>query len=267
MEYTKVQTALNHVKDAITTKLDAIKSDVTNVNNSVTNLPATLDSKFSALTSKVDGVKTDVAGVGSKVDAGVTTLGGKVDGALNIAKEDAAIARYFNVKSTKNIYAEIPFGSNSELITVRGKGTICGLDIRQLLDANHAIKLVVDGRAVEYHRWTMNSNPIGEQNWVMSCEDLVNYEVSNSYPYVFVFGFNQTGEFKKIGSDNSYAIRPYTVAEHLETEENFFKKTIKKNDRCVLLRGLKFKHYFSLEESGAPSAGGSPIKLIYRLDE
>ena len=80
MEYTKVQTALNHVKDAITTKLDAIKTDVTSVKNSVTNLPSTLDSKFSALTSKVDGVKTDVAGVGSKVDAGVTTLGGKVDG-------------------------------------------------------------------------------------------------------------------------------------------------------------------------------------------
>lgn len=60
MEYTKVQTALNHVKDAITTKLDSIKSDVTNVNNSVTNLPTTLDSKFSALTTKVDGAKTEI---------------------------------------------------------------------------------------------------------------------------------------------------------------------------------------------------------------
>ena len=78
MEYTKVQTALNHVKDAITTKLDAIKSDVTNVNNSVTNLPTTLDSKFSALTSKVDGVKTDVAGVGSKVDGAKTEIVNKI---------------------------------------------------------------------------------------------------------------------------------------------------------------------------------------------
>lgn len=74
MEYTKVQTALNHVKDALTTNLDAIKADVTNVNNSVTNLPTTLDSKFSALTSKVDGVKTDVAGVGSKVDGATNDI-------------------------------------------------------------------------------------------------------------------------------------------------------------------------------------------------
>ena len=79
MEYTKVQTALNHVKDAITTKLDAIKADVTNVNNSVTNLPTTLDSKFSALTSKVDGVKTDVVGVGSKVDGTKIEIKNSVD--------------------------------------------------------------------------------------------------------------------------------------------------------------------------------------------
>ena len=68
MDYTKVLSKIEHAKDALAKKLDAIKTDVTNVNNSVTNLPTTLDSKFSALTSKVDGVKTDVAGVGSKVD-------------------------------------------------------------------------------------------------------------------------------------------------------------------------------------------------------
>ena len=78
MEYTKVLSKLEHIKDALTTKLDAIKSDVTNVNNSVTNLPTTLDSKFSALTSKVDGVKTDVAGVGSKVDGAKTEIVNKI---------------------------------------------------------------------------------------------------------------------------------------------------------------------------------------------
>ena len=69
MEYTKVQTALNHVKDAIIAKIDKVDASVTSVKNSVTYLPTTLDSKFSALTTKVDGVKTVVAGVGSKVDA------------------------------------------------------------------------------------------------------------------------------------------------------------------------------------------------------
>lgn len=90
MEYTKVQTALNHVKDVIIAKIDKVDVSVTSVKNSVTNLPATLDSKFSALTTKVDGIKTDVAGVGSKVDevkndvsnvdTNVTDVGGKVDG-------------------------------------------------------------------------------------------------------------------------------------------------------------------------------------------
>lgn len=79
MEYTKVQTALNHVKDAIIAKIDKVDASVISVKNSVTNLPDTLDSKFRALTTKVDSVKTDVEGVGGKVDAGVTTLDGKIN--------------------------------------------------------------------------------------------------------------------------------------------------------------------------------------------
>ena len=78
MDYTKVQTALNHVKDAIIAKIDKVDASVTSVKNSVTNLPTTLDSKFSALTTKVDGVKTDVAGVGSKVDGAKTEIVNKI---------------------------------------------------------------------------------------------------------------------------------------------------------------------------------------------
>ena len=128
MEYTKVQTALNHVKDAITTKLDAIKSDVTNVNNSVTNLPTTLDSKFSALTSKVDGVKTDVAGVGSKVDAvksdvaktakstEVSNLGNKLTGEIKNSYLDLTKAQYKELNSK--------FDAKTDVISVDGSGEI-----------------------------------------------------------------------------------------------------------------------------------------------
>lgn len=128
MEYTKVQTALNHVKDAITTKLDAIKSDVTNVNNSVTNLPTTLDSKFSALTSKVDGVKTDVAGVGSKVDGvksdvektakstEVSNLGNKLTGEIKKSYLDLTKAQYKELNSK--------FDAKTDVISVAGSGEI-----------------------------------------------------------------------------------------------------------------------------------------------
>lgn len=86
MEYTKVQTALNHVKDAIIKKIDAVDASVTSVKNSVTNLPTTLDSKFSALTSKVDGVKTDVASVGGKVDGAKAEIKNSIDTVVSESK-------------------------------------------------------------------------------------------------------------------------------------------------------------------------------------
>lgn len=108
MDYTKVLSKIEHAKDALAKKLDSIKSDVTNVNNSVTNLPTTLDSKFSALTAKVDGVKTDVAGVGGKVDTVGSTLN-KVNqsvvrleddvNAMRLLPEETRPVKYFERKS------------------------------------------------------------------------------------------------------------------------------------------------------------------------
>ena len=128
MEYTKVQTALNHVKDAIIAKIDKVDASVTNVNNSVTNLPTTLDSKFSALTSKVDGVKTDVAGVGSKVDVvktelsktakstEVSNLGNKLTGEIKNSYLDLTKAQYKELNSK--------FDAKTDVISVDGSGEI-----------------------------------------------------------------------------------------------------------------------------------------------
>ena len=145
MDYTKVQTALNHVKDAITTKLDSIKSDVTNVNNSVTNLPTTLDSKFSALTSKVDGVKTDVAGVGSKVDGvksdvaktakstELSTLANNLTSEVKKSNLDLSKARYRELKSK--------FDAKVDVISVEGSGEVylIAVDSKQ-----HAVQVEVE---------------------------------------------------------------------------------------------------------------------------
>lgn len=137
MEYTKVLSALNRVKDALTTKLDAIKADVTNVNNSVTNLPTTLDSKFSALTSKVDGVKTDVAGVGSKVDGiksdvaktakstELSTLANNLTSEVKKSYLDLSKARYKEPESK--------FNAKVDVISVEGSGEVylVSIDARQ----------------------------------------------------------------------------------------------------------------------------------------
>lgn len=128
MEYTKVQTALNHVKDAIIAKIDKVDASVTSVKNSVTYLPTTLDSKFSALTTKVDGVKTVVAGVGSKVDAvksdvaktaksaDVSNLGNKLTGEIKKSYLDLTKAQYKELNSK--------FDAKTDVISVDGSGEI-----------------------------------------------------------------------------------------------------------------------------------------------
>ena len=60
MDYTKVLTALSHVKDAIEKKIDS-------VNTSVSGLPDTLDTQFTAVKNDVATVKTDVGSVKTDV--------------------------------------------------------------------------------------------------------------------------------------------------------------------------------------------------------
>lgn len=128
MEYTKVQTALNHVKDAIIAKIDKVDASVTSVKNSVTNLPTTLDSKFSALTSKVDGVKTDVAGVGSKVD------GVKTDVAKTAKSTELSTLANYLTSEVKKSYLDLSkarykepeskFNAKVDVISVEGSGEV-----------------------------------------------------------------------------------------------------------------------------------------------
>lgn len=75
MEYTKVLSALNRVKEAIEKKIDA-------VNTSVSGLPDTLDTQFTAVKNDISTVKTDVGVVDDKVttlDTTLTSLDAKID--------------------------------------------------------------------------------------------------------------------------------------------------------------------------------------------
>lgn len=60
MDYTKILTALNRVKDVLATKIDA-------VNTSVSGLPDTLDTQFTAVKNDIATVKTDVGSVKTDV--------------------------------------------------------------------------------------------------------------------------------------------------------------------------------------------------------
>lgn len=159
MEYTKVQTALNHVKDAITTKLDAIKADVTSVNNSVTSLPTTLDSKFSALTSKVDGVKTDVAGVGSKVDGAKTEIVNKIGTAKtelstairnvlkNVQTVEGKISKPLKPETSKFLELSNFGDSNMKtVVNVTGSGVLSAAYFIGSVDPRYRyLEIIIDG--------------------------------------------------------------------------------------------------------------------------
>lgn len=60
MDYTKVLSALSHVKAALEKKIDA-------VNTSVSGLPDTLDTQFTAVKNDIATVKTDVGSVKTDV--------------------------------------------------------------------------------------------------------------------------------------------------------------------------------------------------------
>ena len=147
MDYTKVLSALSRVKEALTTKLDAIKADVTNVNNSVTNLPTTLDSKFSALTSKVDGVKTDVAGVGSKVDG--------VHGLLE--KETAVTTFYTKENSHIVTLRELGKGQSVDFVDIAGRGKIIGFSFTG--SPYLTIIMNIDGKNIQFQSNSESGSP------------------------------------------------------------------------------------------------------------
>lgn len=60
MDYTKIISALNRVKDALEKKIDT-------VNTSVSGLPDTLDTQFTAVKNDIATVKTDVGSVKTDV--------------------------------------------------------------------------------------------------------------------------------------------------------------------------------------------------------
>ena len=145
MEYTKVQTALNHVKDAIIAKIDKVDASVTSVKNSVTNLPTTLDSKFSALTSKVDGVKTDVAGVGSKVDGASNTLNIIKNNTETLSpKEDVA---YIG----KSIGKQLNSITTVNALDIKGSGCVKGITVGNF-DDGVELRVTIDGVSKQFKK-------------------------------------------------------------------------------------------------------------------
>ena len=287
MEYTKVQTALNHVKDAITTKLDAIKTDVTSVNNSVTNLPTTLDSKFSALTSKVDGVKTDVAGVGSKVDAGVTTLGGKVDAGVttlcgkvdgvksDIAKtakstelsnlKESIIANdSFAVDSPDDIIAKnfsnVSISSKEiKIFSIVGKGKVNLLEFSQIIGM--CARLVVDNKEIVISPY--DSDFGGGAPLYIASKSSVTF--LGQYAYI-IYGYDGgMPEYKVLNLDYLY-MKQLTPFERFMSK-NLITRMDSNGYLSVVKPSLSFNNKFELYVSyskGTYSMGGN---VYYTLNE
>lgn len=287
MEYTKVQTALNHVKDAIIAKIDKVDASVTSVKNSVTNLPTTLDSKFSALTSKVDGVKTDVAGVGSKVDAGVTTLGGKVDAGVttlggkvdgvksDIAKtakstelsnlKESIIANdSFAVDSPDDIIAKnfsnVSISSKEiKIFSIVGKGKVNLLEFSQIIGMR--ARLVVDNKEIVISPY--DSGFGGGAPLYIASKSSVTF--LDRYAYLIYGDDGGMPEYKVLTLD-------YLYTKQLTPIERFLSKNLitRMDDNGYLLVvkpslsfNNKFELYISYSE-GTYKMGGN---VYYTLDE
>lgn len=67
MEYTKVLSALSHVKAVLEKKIDA-------VNTSVSGLPDTLDTQFTAVKKEISAVKTDTTTIKNSLDSANATI-------------------------------------------------------------------------------------------------------------------------------------------------------------------------------------------------
>lgn len=263
MEYTKVQTALNHVKDAITTKLDAIKTDVTNVNNSVTSLPTTLDSKFSALTSKVDGVKTDVAGVGSKVDAGVTTLGGKFSETQGYLEQqiiangvtDSKLAslrhNYYDDTITKTkIIARAQEQSGSEnsytseiLLDITGSGTLEGLFLsakEHSLYDDAIILIYIDGEPLSANQMSSDGEII-----ITDFEHMLNIESYDSYTKWYTTDVTPVVEYESSLTPTYY--RSIKALEKITVDGRDDPSKINTQRFSVFLSKIKFEKSIKIE--------------------
>lgn len=276
MEYTKVQTALNHVKDAIIAKIDKVDASVTSVKNSVTNLPTTLDSKFSALTSKVDGVKTDVAGVGSKVDAGVTTLGSKVDGVksdiaktaksteLSNLKESIIANDSFAVDSPDDIIAKnfsnVSISSKEiKIFSIVGKGKVNLLEFSQIIGMR--ARLVVDNKEIVISPY--DSGFGGGAPIYIASKSSVTF--LDRYAYLIYGDDGGMPEYKVLTLD-------YLYTKQLTPIERFLSKNLitRMDDNGYLLVvkpslsfNNKFELYISYSE-GTYKMGGN---VYYTLDE
>lgn len=163
MDYTKV---ISFVKKCTLALLDEIDTLSRNIETALealfTNTKKETDAiKTDVATVKTDvgGVKTDVAGVGSKVDAGVTTLGSKVDGVKSDIAKTAKSTEVSNLGNkltgeikksyldlTKAQYKELnsKFHTNTDVISVDGSGEIYLIAIDSMQYAVQ-VKVEVDG--------------------------------------------------------------------------------------------------------------------------
>lgn len=276
MDYTKVQTALNHVKNALTAKLDAIKADVTNVNNSVTNLPTTLDSKFSALTSKVDGVKTDVAGVGSKVDAGVTTLGDKVDGVKSDIAKTAKSTELSNLKESiiandsfavdfpddiiaKN-FSNVSISSKEiKIFSIVGKGKVNLLEFSQIIGMR--ARLVVDNKEIVISPY--DSDFGGGAPLYIASKSSVTF--LGQYAYI-IYGYDGgMPEYKVLNLDYLY-MKQLTPFERFMSK-NLITRMDSNGYLSVVKPSLSFNNKFELYVSYSKGTYSIGCNVYYTLNE
>lgn len=276
MNTNRISTKLDRIKDAIIAKIDKVDASVTSVKNSVTNLPTTLDSKFSALTSKVDGVKTDVAGVGSKVDAGVTTLGSKVDGVksdiaktaksteLSNLKESIIANDSFAVDSPDDIIAKnfsnVSISSKEiKIFSIVGKGKVNLLEFSQIIGMR--ARLVVDNKEIVISPY--DSGFGGDAPLYIASKSSVTF--LDQYAYLIYGDDGGMPEYKVLTLD-------YLYTKQLTPIERFLSKNLitRMDDNGYLLVvkpslsfNNKFELYISYSE-GTYKMGGN---VFYTLDE
>lgn len=269
MEYTKVQTALNHVKDAIIAKIDKVDASVTSVKNSVTNLPTTLDSKFSALTSKVDGVKTDVAGVGSKVD--------EVHGLLE--KETAVTTFYTKENSHIVTLRELGKGQSVDFVDIAGRGKIIGFSFTG--SPYLTIIMNIDGKNIQFESNAESGSP----NMYYHSFNFYSYDSCNRFDgrarSVLVFDdslYSQnktTFPTREIFSDSGRVIRFEDFLKHNyiatdDSDDNKFDgyRGMYRTASSIVYPCIRFENNFSIKMSASSSFDASPKALVvYTLDE
>ena len=276
MDYTKVLSALNHVKAALEKKIDA-------VNTSVSGLPDTLDTQFTAVkndiaTVKTDvgSVKTDVAGVDSKVDAGVTTLGGKVDGVksdiaktaksteLSNLKESIIANDSFAVDSPDDIIAKnfsnVSISSKEiKIFSIVGKGKVNLLEFSQIIGMR--ARLVVDNKEIVISPY--DSGFGGGAPLYIASKSSVTF--LDRYAYLIYGDDGGMPEYKVLTLD-------YLYMKQLTPIERFLSKNLitRMDDNGYLLVvkpslsfNNKFELYISYSE-GTYKMGGN---VYYTLDE